>query len=916
MAVRKDQIQITLDIEAQQGVRSYQKLLDQTKQVNAEMRKLKRQGKQNTDEFKALEKQATKLNIELKELGGAGANMGQLISRSRQLNREIKSLVPGTKRFIAATEELKGVNSRLADIRKQTKGVASGMDEVNQKGLNMPPVLNKISGAMKGFLALAIVQFFVRLVDVLDTTTKQFRKLRGEVEQATGATGSALDEYTGRVSAIAGTFEKETSEVLQAANALTKQLTGDFSQSLDLIEKGFLAGADRSGEFLSVIKEYPAFFREAELSGEQFIGLISQGVQEGVFSDKSVDLLKEFTLRIRELTPVTQKALEGIGITSEQIAKEIDDKGIGGAFQLVQERLKEIEDTAPETGAVLADVFGGPGEDAGIQFIENLQLTDEALNSLIDTGNDYTAALVDQLQANEELAQAQNRVSQGFNDTSNSLSVYIARIKAFLFNVAADVLEFFEELPATASGVQAAFRQILKNIQGFFERTRLGLTVTLKRIEKLNPFGKTSEQLDNEIAALRDKQGEISDAAGSVAKAYREAFLAGLEDVERRKEISEKLLPQPTEDEVQNTAERNAKLYLDKEAAALAKLKAERAKDRNTLQPLQAIVATNSGSVSSTGEGEGNISAQEERLKNQFLKALITEQEYEDQRFELQQAAYDRRLEYIRRIQGEESAAFIALENKKLESQRTYEDQRAELTRRTEEARRVAMQEGVNALSGFVEDTIGFLQDEEGARKKGGLALKAFSIGKVLIDTQEAIMAITKNAQANPSNILFPGSGDLIAGLKIASVLARSTSSLAKIRGTSFYSGGYTGTGVIVPDQHGGIVGGVHKDEWVAPAWMAKDSPYSGIISWLEGVRQNGYKDGGFVDVDTSSIASSTTTPSPILNTQQLEAMMMKVVQSNLAVESAIMAKQFSVPSGQIVDALEEEARLSNNSSF
>ena len=44
MAIRKDNIQIVLDIEAKEGVQAYQKLLDESKKVNNEMRKLKRAG--------------------------------------------------------------------------------------------------------------------------------------------------------------------------------------------------------------------------------------------------------------------------------------------------------------------------------------------------------------------------------------------------------------------------------------------------------------------------------------------------------------------------------------------------------------------------------------------------------------------------------------------------------------------------------------------------------------------------------------------------------------------------------------------------------------------------------------------------------------------------------------------------------
>jgi hypothetical protein len=98
---------------------------------------------------------------------------------------------------------------------------------------------------------------------------------------------------------------------------------------------------------------------------------------------------------------------------------------------------------------------------------------------------------------------------------------------------------------------------------------------------------------------------------------------------------------------------------------------------------------------------------------------------------------------------------------------------------------------------------------------------------------------------------------------------------------------------------------------------MNRDPQYGSVISWLEGVRQRGYKDGGFTTLDTSpSALAANNVPSPILNTDRLEQMMMEVRDSNRQVAQAVQSKQFSIMSGQIVDALNEEARLDRNSRF
>jgi hypothetical protein len=61
----------------------------------------------------------------------AGATLKELNSASKQLNREIQNLVPGTEAFEKKAAELRTVNARLTEIRTDIKGVK---DEMNNAG--------------------------------------------------------------------------------------------------------------------------------------------------------------------------------------------------------------------------------------------------------------------------------------------------------------------------------------------------------------------------------------------------------------------------------------------------------------------------------------------------------------------------------------------------------------------------------------------------------------------------------------------------------------------------------------------------------------------------------------------------------------------------------------------------------------
>jgi hypothetical protein len=996
MAIRRDNVQLVLEIEAQDGVRAYQKLLDESKKVTNQMRNLKRAGKENSEEFKQLQKRASELNQEMNELGGAGANMAQLITRSKQLNQELKSLVPGTKRFIEVTEELKQVNSRLKDIREQTRGVSSELEEMRIAGIKVPPafvkIANGIETAFKAFFALQIVQFFIEWGNQVSALTREYQKLQGQIEQTTGASGQQLDDYTVQLSAISRTFKVENQEIINAATALTKQLTGDFGESLRLIEQGFVAGANRGGDFLDQVKEYPAFFREAELTGEQMIATITQSVQEGVFSDKGADLIKEFTLRVRELTPATQAALEGIGITSEQIRKKIEEEGIGAAFEMVQTQLRKLEQDSPAVGAALADIFGGPGEDAGIQFVENLNLADASMEKLTDTSNEYVMQQQALLEAERQLSEAQLQLTKVSGQYVNQLQILGTKVLATVISGVSKFLNIIKETPAflkenrviiggLAAGIILLNKQLIissalslkdaaakkaaiiatqaqtiatRGLNAVMRANPIGVVITALSLLAgaikiaydrsqtfraviagtfgvLQEFGQIiKESFSNFLGIFSDlSEGNIKSAFERFKKSaantnpisffrqqggrLKEAFIEGYNDKLQEEMIAstEEAIPDA---EVESLSAQAKNLGNDLGRTTGEEFKKSLQKEAPKVQR-EEVSAMDIGDEDVDSEIVDNAFASEqELLKNRFLQALMTEQEYYDQRYELQQQDYERRLDFLQEKFGEESAAYIQLENEKLEKQKDYEMQRQELTRRTEDIRAQLMREGVNAVSDLVGTTIDLLGQEDDERKKNSLALKAFSAGKVLIDTQEAIMAIIKNAEANPQNILFPAAGKIISGIKIAAVSAKSLAALNKIRGTSFYSGGHTGDKVIMPDAYGGIVGAVHKNEWVAPDWMTGHPVYGQTIGWLEAMRQRGFKDGGFTTINTTPTL-------PVSNTlgtapDESRELMMMFLKGNDQLIKAIQRKRFEVTTGQIRDGLQEEDELDRNSGF
>lgn len=339
-------------------------------------------------------------------------------------------------------------------------------------------------------------------------------------QQFTEKSGEDLKAYRTEVQAIADFYGKDFKEVLIGANAVSKQFGISAEESLKLIQDGFIAGADANGEFLDTLREYPAYFKEAGISAETFIAITAQAAKSGIYSDKGVDVIKEGNLRIREMTTATAAALEGIGISADEVQEQLKSgqKTTFDIIQMVSERLNELPDSASVVGTALADIFGGPGEDAGLQYIRTLK----DIKTNLDDVKDETGQLGD---VQEEMIESQKRlataVSDLFDMTGGSFETMTARIKTFGNTVIADLLERINKLRMSAD--QETYKA-LENAKS--DGTANGA----------NAYKSNQDRVENLTNSYMEYQGMTRD------EAYKAALEHVKSDIKKQLEYSDKLL--------------------------------------------------------------------------------------------------------------------------------------------------------------------------------------------------------------------------------------------------------------------------------------------------------------------------------------------------------------------------------------
>lgn len=328
-------------------------------------------------------------------------------------------------------------------------------------------------------------------------------------QQFTEKSGDDLKEYRTEVQTIADYYNKDFREVLIGANAVSKQFGIDASEAIKLIQDGFIAGADANGEFLDTLREYPAYFKEAGISAETFIAITAQAAKSGIYSDKGVDVIKEGNLRIREMTTATAAALEGIGISATEVQEQLKSgqKTTFDIIQMVSERLNELPDSASVVGTALADIFGGPGEDAGLQYIRTLKDIKTNLNDVKDETGKLGEAQEDMIESQKRLATA---VADLFDSTGGSFETMTAKIKTFGNTVIAALLERINKLRMSAD--EETYKALEKAKSDGANTGANALKSNQDHVQSLiNPFMESQGMTKDEAykAALEKVKGDI-----------------------------------------------------------------------------------------------------------------------------------------------------------------------------------------------------------------------------------------------------------------------------------------------------------------------------------------------------------------------------------------------------------------------
>lgn len=294
--------------------------------------------------YSDLEKQIRDTEKELKEL------------EKVKKNGDWSEAMEAGKAYEKATQKINRLREALKGAEQDVSQLSSESDRFARKAEKWSDVAIGINQA---------TELMQKGVDGLSFTSDT-SNLTTEVQRMTDLAGKDLENFVTKSQRLNALYGEDSLEMARAANAMTQQNGGTFEENLDLIDQGFQKGANANGDFIDSLKEYQPFIKQLGLDQSQAIALIAKAGKKGIFSDKAIDSIKEADLSLREMGQAQVDALAGIGIKPEQLIGKTSFE----AVQMISQKMKGATTQAKQL--ILADIFKGAGEDAGLMWAQEL----------------------------------------------------------------------------------------------------------------------------------------------------------------------------------------------------------------------------------------------------------------------------------------------------------------------------------------------------------------------------------------------------------------------------------------------------------------------------------------------------------------------------------------------------------------
>lgn len=369
------------------------------------------------------------------------------------------------------------------------------------------------------------------------------------------ATDAEIENVIAKLTGLNDLFEYDiASSVRGVGNLMKTGLAKDADQAFDLI----VAASQKlqSDDLLDTLNEYSSQFVQVGIDGKKAFGLLVQGAEAGARdTDNVADAIKEVNLRVGEGSKAVNEALGLLGLRGDLMGKAFNKGGPAAAkaIDTILDRLRILRDKGGNTQEVIANLFGGPGEDLGAAiYALNLDTAARSLDGVegsagaaeraLATMSDNTATKIEEARRNVSVAMdgIKGALAEAFGDDIGGIADWVKRNRAPLMEFFLDVINgafdmgiAFAEFSATAldaiADVVDSAADILVWLPGYSPEDKRKMQESADNIRGVADTIRT--EIPSAMNEARDRANEW--AAPEILKArLHDATVAMTQDIE------------------------------------------------------------------------------------------------------------------------------------------------------------------------------------------------------------------------------------------------------------------------------------------------------------------------------------------------------------------------------------------------
>lgn len=459
-------------------------------QLSLQLEQLKMAYKQMTDEEKnspmgkAMNEEIQKMDAHLKDLA---ADMGEY-------QRNVGNYAIAAGNYVDVMLNAVGVNGKFGNSLKML-ATAGGGDVL----AGLTTKVKAFGTTLVGFLANPAVHAILGIGGTVAAFKWWYDYNKGLMEatrltrEFLDVSGDELVDIRSEIQAVADEWDKDYKDVLSAVDILMNQYGIDSREALDIVRGGFQAGADLSGNMLSNMERYAPIFKDMKLDGSELAAVLAQ-TRSGIFNEQGLQMMQMATKRLREMSSGTKKALEELGISTDEWNEKLM-KGEANFFDYLQEvsrKISELPAESQEVGNALKEVFGRNGAAGGMELVKYLgEMTmslEEVKKVTGEVGELHDQHIEKMKELNKEVAKVFDMTDDGFEEATISAKIFfteaLIEIVRYIGKAVDWMKEWYDENMLVRAAVQLvglSFTQTFRILELLFRNT-MNTTKTLAKL--------------------------------------------------------------------------------------------------------------------------------------------------------------------------------------------------------------------------------------------------------------------------------------------------------------------------------------------------------------------------------------------------------------------------------------------------